>query len=724
MSAALRIALPVPLPNFFDYRLPEDRIPAPGTRVEVPFGKGRRVGVVTALIDDSPLLPEQLKPVERILDPEPLLDAELLASVLWAASYWMGAPGEALSSALPLSLRETGEWPELGEPGWRLSELGQDPASHGTRRGIGLQLLTQLQAASATEGELDVVLPGWRDAGRRLRKAGLLERFESRPEPPPWQPRPGLELNAEQRHAAEQVIGHWGRYQPWVLDGVTGSGKTEVYLALIEAALARNEQVLVLIPEISLAPQTGQRLRARLGIPIDVLHSNLSEGARAKAWMRARSGLARVIVGTRSAVFTPLPRAGLIVVDEEHDGAYKQQEGFRYHARDLALVRARRLGIPVVLGSATPSLESLANVAAGRYRSLPLRQRPGGSKAPSVQLVDVRAQYLEHGLSASLLGQIDATLARGEQVLVFRNRRGYAPVLLCYDCGWHAECPRCQQPMTLHQSPRRLLCHHCDHVMPVPATCPGCGSKALTPQGQGTERLEEVLTARYPDIPVLRVDRETTRRKNSLEDMLGPLHEGGPAILVGTQMLAKGHDLPNLTLVAIVSVDEGLHSIDFRATERLAQLVIQVAGRAGRAAKPGKVMLQTHHPDHPLLRSLLSHGYPAVARELLAERRTLELPPYGHQILVRADAHRADAWQDFLHAAAAALQDRPGFHLAGPMPAPMPVRAGRQRGQLLLEGPRRSLLHLAPSQALGQLRQRPEARKVRWSVDVDPIDLY
>lgn len=724
MPAALRIALPVPLPTFFDYRLPEGALPAPGTRVEVPFGRGQRVGVVTAVVDDSPVAEERLKPVRRVLDAEPLLDAELLASVLWAASYWMGAPGEALSCALPQSLRDSGDWPELGEPCWRLSEQGQDPSRHGSRRGLALQLLQQLQQGSLREEALDTTLPGWRDAARRLRRAGLLERFESLPELEPWQARPGIELNPEQREAAERVIAGWGRYQPYVLDGVTGSGKTEVYLALIEAALARQQQVLVLIPEISLAPQTGQRLRERLGIPVDVLHSNLSEGARAKAWMRARAGRARVIVGTRSAVFTPLPRAGLIVVDEEHDGAYKQQEGFRYHARDLALVRARRLGIPVVLGSATPSLESLANVAAGRYVSLPLRQRPAGIKAPAVQLVDVRAQYLEHGLSARLLGQIDATLARGEQVLVFRNRRGYAPVLLCYDCGWHADCPHCQQPMTLHQSPRRLMCHHCDHVMPVPLTCPDCESGALTPQGQGTERLEEVLAARYPEIPVLRVDRETTRRRHSLEEMLDRLKDGRPAILVGTQMLAKGHDLPNLTLVAIVSVDEGLHSIDFRATERLAQLVIQVAGRAGRAAKPGQVMLQTHHPDHPLLRQLLTQGYPAVARELLAERQMLELPPYGHQILLRADAPRAEAWQEFLQQAATALQGQPGFHLAGPMPAPMPVRAGRQRGQLLLEGPRRRDLHQALGRSLGWLRQQTAARRVRWSLDVDPVDLY
>jgi primosomal protein N' (replication factor Y) len=423
-------------------------------------------------------------------------------------------------------------------------------------------------------------------------------------------------------------------------------------------------------------------------------------------------------------VFTPLPHAGLIIVDEEHDSAYKQQEGFRYHARDLALVRGRALQVPVLLGSATPSLESLANVEAGRYRALHLRSRPAATQPPQVQIVDMRAQRLEHGLSPALLHAVGETVARGEQVLVFRNRRGYAPVLLCHSCGWHAECPRCEHPLTLHAAWRKLVCHHCDLQAPVPSACPACGSQELKPQGQGTERLEEALTAHFPQTPVLRIDRETTRRRDAFEQLLDNLAQDAPAILVGTQMLAKGHDLPNLTLVAIVGVDEGLLSVDFRSGERLAQLVVQVAGRAGRARKPGRVLLQTHHPDHPLLRTLLAQGYASAAKELLAERRQTGLPPYGHQVLLRCEAHQRAAVDAFLSEACAALPDTSKLQIAGPMPAPMPLRAGRQRGQLLIEAANRRDLHAAVRPWSMQLAQLPSARKVRWSLDVDPIDLY
>ena len=431
-----------------------------------------------------------------------------------------------------------------------------------------------------------------------------------------------------------------------------------------------------------------------------------------------------MILGTRSAIFTPLPQGGLIIIDEEHDSSYKQQDGFRYHARDLAVVRARALGVPVLLGSGTPSLESLANVETGRYRSLHLRARPGAVQAPQVQIIDMRGQRLQHGLSPALLAAVAETLERGEQALVFRNRRGYAPVLLCHSCGWHAECSRCERPLTLHAGRRQLICHHCDYHQRLPTTCPSCGASELTAQGQGTERLEETLLARFPQVPVMRVDRETTRRKDAFEQLLAKLGDEQPAILVGTQMLAKGHDLPNLTLVAIVGVDEGLHSVDFRAEERLAQLVVQVAGRAGRARKPGHVLLQTHQPDHLLLRNLLAHGYAAAARDLLAERRLIGLPPYTHQVLLRAEAPRREPVDEFLAAACSTLPPHASLQIAGPMPAPMALRAGQQRGQLLIEADRREVLRgmLRPwQQALTAL---PSARKVRWSLDVDPIDLY
>ena len=725
MPAVLRVALPVPLPTLFDYLPPSAGGEAqPGCRVLVPFGRGKAVGVVVATGAAPAVGAGRLKHALRLLDEQPLLDAELMQTLAWAADYWLGAPGEAYANALPLALREAKPLPPLGEECWSLTIAGRSALDAGSRRGASRALLAELAAGPLSAAELDACQPGWRAAARRLLSASLVERGE-RIASRDVATRTGPPLSAEQQQVVDAVAGDLGRYQPFLLDGVTGSGKTEVYLALIQRVLAQGRQTLLLVPEIGLAPQTLRRLRERLGVAVEVIHSSLAEGERARAWLRARSGEAKVILGTRSAVFTPLPEAGLVIVDEEHDGAYKQQEGFRYHARDLAVVRARALGVPVLLGSGTPSLESLANVEAGRYRALHLRARPGALRPPTVQIVDMRAQRLEHGLSPTLLAAVADTVTRGEQVLVFKNRRGYAPVLYCHACGWHADCPRCDRPMTLHAGRRALVCHHCDHRARVPDTCPSCAATELKPQGQGTERLEEALATRFPDVPVLRIDRETTRRRDAFEHLLDALRdEAKPAILVGTQMLAKGHDLPNLTLVAIAGVDEGLLSVDFRASERLAQQLVQVAGRAGRAAKPGRVLLQTHHPDHPLLRQLLAQGYAAAAQSLLTERRQGALPPYAHQVLLRAEATQRVAVDAFLAEACATLPPEHGLQVAGPMPAPMPLRAGRQRGQLLLEAANRRELHAALRPWAAQLARLPAARKVRWSLDVDPIDLY
>ena len=721
MPAVVRVALPVPLARLFDYLPPAGGV-AVGSRVLVPFGRKKLVGVVVATGVEAAVAGSRLRAVLAVLDDGPLLDAELMQTLAWAADYWLAAPGEAYANALPLALRDPRPLPETAEPRYALTVAGQSARDAGSRRGSSRALLELLVAAPLGAAELDLALPGWRPAARRLLEAGLIE--QRAPEPAAPAPTPAPPLSAEQAAAVEAVTGASGRFQPFLLDGVTGSGKTEVYLALIAQALAAGRQALLLVPEIGLAPQTVRRLRERLGVPVEVLHSNLAEGERARAWLRARNGEARVVLGTRSAVFTPLPQAGLLVVDEEHAGAYKQQEGFRYHARDQAQVRGRALGVTVLLGTATPSLETLANVEAGRYRALHLRARPGAAQPPQVRIVDMRAQRLDHGLSPALLAAVADTVGRGEQALVFRNRRGYAPVLLCHACGWHAECPRCERPMTLHAQRRTLACHHCDRHAAVPPACPACGGAELKAQGQGTERLEEALIARFPDVPVLRIDRETTRRRDAFEQLLQGLAEDAPAILVGTQMLAKGHDLPNLTLVAIVGVDEGLHSVDFRAGERLAQLVVQVAGRAGRARKPGRVLLQTHHPEHPLLRGLLAHGYAAAADALLAERREALLPPYSHQALLRVEAHQRTDVDAFLAEAHAALPDDRALRIAGPMPAPMPLRAGRHRGQLLVEADSRGPLHAALRPWQHVLADLPSARKVRWSVDVDPVDLY
>ena len=635
MPAVLRIALPVPLPTLFDYLPPAAGEAGVGSRVLVPFGRGKRVGVVVAIEAAAAVEGGRLKQVVRLLDDEPLLDAELMQTLAWAADYWLGAPGEAYGNALPLALREAKPLPPIGDEYWSLAAAGHQAHEAGNRRGGSKALLALLATGALSAQELTERLPGWREAARRLAAAGLLERSERPPADHRPPPSPAPQLNEEQQQAVATVGASLGSFQPFLLDGVTGSGKTEVYLALIE-----------------------------------------------------------------------------------------QVDGFRYHARDLAVVRARALGVPVLLGSGTPSLESLANAEAGRYRTLHLRARPGAIRPPQVQIIDMRAQRLEHGMSPALLAAVAETVARGEQALVFRNRRGYAPVLLCHACGWHADCPRCERPLTLHAGRRQLICHHCDYRQRPPQACPTCGAGDLKPQGQGTERLEEALVTLFPQVPVLRVDRETTRRRDAFEQLLETLADDQPAILVGTQMLAKGHDLPNLTLVAIVGVDEGLHSIDFRAGERLAQLVVQVAGRAGRARKPGRVVLQTHQPAHPLLRSLLAQGYAAAARELLAERRLIQLPPYSHQVLLRAESVRREDVDAFLASARAALPQDDSLQIAGPMPAPMPLRAGRHRAQLLLEAQSRRSLHGMLRSWQTALAALPLARKLRWSLDVDPIDLY
>ncbi|MDH4276145.1 MAG: primosomal protein N', partial [Gammaproteobacteria bacterium] len=532
-------------------------------------------------------------------------------------------------------------------------------------------------------------------------------------------------LNSAQQDAVATLTAARG-FQVFLLEGVTGSGKTEVYLAAIAEVLQRGLQAMVLVPEISLTPQTLARFNDRLGVPLAVLHSGLSDGERLHAWLRARSGEARVVVGTRSAVFTPAPDLGLIVVDEEHDHSYKQQEGLRYSARDFALRYAQRMGVPVVLGSATPALESLANVQRQRYQCLELPERAGDAKPPQLTLLDVRRQPMTANIAEPLVMAIRHHLAAGEQVLIFLNRRGYSPVLLCHDCGWVADCPRCHARYTLHQGRGRLVCHHCDSQTGVPTQCPHCTSLDLRPLGYGTQRLEDELAALFPEAALLRIDRDTMRNKGALATAIDQVRSGHAQLLIGTQMLAKGHDFPNVTLVAVLDADQGLYSTDFRATEHLAQLIIQVAGRAGRGTKPGRVVIQTHNPDHPLLQILIHHGYPAYAKAALEERYAARLPPYTHIALARAEATEARAAHDFLRDTLLHVGRPPSamIEVLGPVPAPMERRAGRHRAQMLFSAVERKDLHPWLAAWRAAAAASPAARKVRWSLDVDPVDLF
>ncbi|MDI9238346.1 primosomal protein N' [Lysobacter sp. LF1] len=720
-----RLALPLPLPRLFDYLPPpgDDASAADvGVRVRVPFGSRELVGVVVEVGPAEGDAPELRHALAR-LDPDPVLQGELLESLHWLARYTHAPLGEVLATALPAALRRGEPLPDTHAWAWQLTEGGQT-ARERLRDGRPRRLADHLLAGPLDEDRLDLAFEDWRSAARALAKRGLAERVAVPAVAHAPMPQPGPQLNAEQQAAVEAVHASREGFAALLLDGVTGSGKTEVYLHAIADCLARGRQALVLVPEIGLTPQTLARFRARLGVPVHVLHSALGDGERARTWAAFARGEARVVVGTRSAVFLPLPDAGLIVVDEEHDGSFKQLDGIRYHARDFALVRGKALGVPVLLGSATPSLESLRNAQAGRYAHLRLQQRAGDAQPPAVRICDVRKRPLEAGLSPEMLDTIGHALDADGQVLVFKNRRGYAPVLLCHDCGWSAQCQRCDAPMTVHAGGRRLQCHHCGARGPVPNACPDCGGLALQPQGAGTERIEETLTARFPDVPVLRIDRGTTQRRDALEQALAKFGTQR-GILVGTQMLAKGHDLPNLTLVAVVGVDEGLFSADFRAPEKLAQLLIQVAGRAGRAQRAGEVLLQTHHPGHPLLTTLLSGGYHAFADEELAQRELAGFPPFAHMAMFRAEAKDVAACDAFLRVVREALRAlNAPLDVHGPLPAPMPRRAGFQRMQLLLSAADRRSLHASLDATLPAIYGAPEARRVRWSLDVDPVDLY
>ncbi|WP_269789878.1 primosomal protein N' [Stenotrophomonas sp. Iso1] len=725
----LRIALPVPLPQLFDY-LPPEGSPTPdsgdvGRRLRVPFGPRELVGVVESIGQadgDAPL-----RAALEWLDPSPLIDGELASSLHWLSRYTHAPLGEVIATALPAPLRRGEALPDTHGWAWELTDVGRDGLAK-LRSGTRPQRLAALlHGGAVNEDLLDDQLDDWRSAARALAKRGFAVRVDVPALIPQADTRPGPTPNPQQQTAIDAINGCDG-FQPFLLDGVTGSGKTEVYLQAIRRCLQQGRQALVLVPEIGLTPQMLTRFRSRLGIPVHALHSGLNDNERARVWAAASRGEARVIVGTRSAIFTPLPQAGLIVIDEEHDGSYKQQDGIRYHARDFALVRGKALNVPVVLGSATPSLESLHNARSGRYTHLRLQQRAGDAKPPGVRVFDVRKRPLQDGLSPEVLVGIGQHLKAGSQVLVFKNRRGYAPVLLCHDCGWTAPCKRCSTPlhttpMTVHGGGRRLQCHHCGARQSVPLACPDCASLALQPQGIGTERLEERLLQLFPDYPVLRIDRGTTTRRDALEQTLATLGEQ-PGILVGTQILAKGHDLPKLTLVVVVGIDEGLFSADFRASEKLAQQLIQVAGRAGRAERPGEVWLQTHHPDNALLHTLVNGGYHAFAEAELLQREAAGFPPFAHLGLMRAEAKQVEQANEFLAAVKHLIPGESSVERYGPMPAPMPRRAGFQRTQLLLSAEQRRPLHGLLAQLMPRVYALPQARRVRWSLDVDPMDLY
>ncbi len=732
----LRIAIPSPLRRSFDYLPPEQDGAAPqsGVRIKVPFGKRTVIGILLEFVTESTIPVRRLKRVIEILDEEPVLPPDLLTLLNWGSRYYHHPVGEVLMGALPLLLREGKPALLPGNHIWQLTEAGKtvttNELSRAPRQRVLLSMLKEHTGGLHTR-QLNQHQQNWQPVMKKLKEKGWVQCIESSFLPARAESLSSTAehrpiLNQAQQAAVDSVLESAGRFSVLLLDGVTGSGKTEVYLQIIEQVISSGKQAMVLVPEIALTPQLLDRFLQRFPRPVALLHSSLSSRERLAAWLGSRSGEAAIIIGTRSALFTPVKNLGIIIVDEEHDTSFKQQEGFRYSARDMAIIRARNANVPIVLGSATPSLESLYNAQQKRYLHLSLPERAGGAQPPTFRLLDLRRQPLQEGLSPELLGIMEQHLQTDGQILLFLNRRGFAPTLLCHECGWVGRCRRCDTHLTFHQRERRLRCHHCGAERPVDPRCPDCGSIDLRALGAGTERIEQALQQHFPGIGVARLDRDSTRRKGSMQNVLNEVQQGHKRILIGTQMLAKGHHFPNVTLVGILDTDQGLFSADFRASERMSQLITQVAGRAGRAEKPGLVVIQTNHPEHPLLQQLITHGYQQFANTALKERQEAELPPCCSIALLRAEATAAEKSLDFLRQA---LQTAAPFNsgevfLLGPVPAPMEKRAGRYRAQLLLQSASRAALHRLLDQWMPQLETLKSGRKVRWSLDVDPVDLF
>ncbi len=720
-ATVLQVVFDTPLRQSFDYLAPAGQpLPRPGERVRAPFGRQKAIGLVVAHATSSALPHTRLKPALEAIDTTPIWDEATFGLLRWAADYYHHPLGDVLFGAMPKMLRQ-GQPAVRDEIVWRLSDAGRAALAGGARLGARQSALVTLAGEDgATAAAISAA--GHTAALRALAARGWLESF-ARPEaaPPAGAGQDGPEPTAAQAAAIGSVGSALGGFAAFLLHGITGSGKTEVYLRIIERVLEAGHGALVLVPEIALTPQLVARFRLRLAAPVVALHSSLADGARVEAWRAAAAGRAPVVIGTRSAVFTPIPSLGLVVVDEEHDASYKQQEGFRYSARDLAVARAQRAGCPVVLGSATPSLESLANASAGRYAKLSLPERTGRAGKPRVTVVDLRVNPARDGLSPPALAAIERHLGDGGQVLVFLNRRGYAPAFFCPNCAWTAPCKSCDARLTVHLSRAMLACHHCGAEERMPFACPQCGNE-LAPVGEGTERVEVALAQLFPDAPLVRIDRDVIRRRGDLERALAAVGDGRARILLGTQMLTKGHDFPDVTLVVVMAADQGLFGADFRASERLAQQIVQVAGRAGRGDRPGEVLIQTSYPEHPLLRCLIAGGYEGFAALALEERRAAGWPPYSHLALLRADSpSRAEAFE-FLRAAENVAPAGGGTRprILGPAPAAMERRAGRHRAQLLVESRSRGALQAFLGEWVAAIAALEVPRTLRWSLDVDP----
>ncbi|MDH3325446.1 MAG: primosomal protein N' [Gammaproteobacteria bacterium] len=732
-SPVLQIAIPIPFRKVFEY-LPangDEKIAhlKPGIRVKVQFGRTTKIGIITGIISESTYPREKLKPIIEYLDDVPFFDEQHLNWLLWVSQYYHHPLGETLFTALPVALRKD-KIPKADLiKNWQLiTPVTSSATKNLSRAPKQLALFNWLKIADSpvSKHTLDEKFENWATPMKGLIEKKLVEITTAEPINSKAIYRHGSAptLNDEQHNAVSKVnaaIHHFGAF---LLDGVTGSGKTEVYLNIIEKVIEADQQVLFLLPEIGLTPQLLSRFKSRYGDSISTMHSGMNDTERYKVWNNVRQGNTQILIGTRSAIFTPFKSLGIIIIDEEHDLSFKQQDGLRYSARDIAITRASQLNIPIVLGSATPSLESLSNLRKPTFTHLILKQRAGNALKPRIGTIDLTNQKLDNNLSPQLLNQIKLTLARDEQVLLFLNRRGFAPAMICQDCGWCAVCSRCDRHMTIHHQRQRIICHHCGAERKLPAQCPQCSCIDLRPVGFGTERMEQLLIKLFPETEIIRIDRDTTSRKNAMHTLLAKIDNNKGQILLGTQMLAKGHDFPNVTFVGIIDADQGLFGADMRSAERMAQLITQVAGRAGRGDKPGKVAIQTLHPNHPLLQILINEGYPSFSQSALQERQAAQLPPYTFAAMIRTESTQLGFNFQFLNDIKMIFTEQnSSVELLGPAPSPMERKAGKFRTQLLLLSQSRSQLHQLLGNTLPLLEKLKSAKKVRWSLDVDPMEM-
>jgi primosomal protein N' (replication factor Y) (superfamily II helicase) len=733
----ISVAIAVPVRRIFEYKIEQGSRVSPkvGMRVEVKFAGRIKVGIVLSISQQATFDPNKIKPIERVIDEHPLIDQRLIALANWMQKYYHAPIGEVWQTVLPNLLLKGEECKIARESRWQLTPLGREAIKNSLIAKNAIKQQQALKILELNDSNGGIANNGLSNFGINRAtlqalagKKWVVQDFQSSQEPETISTKTPeqLTLNPQQLNAISEVCNSLSAFKSWLLFGVTASGKTEVYLRIIQKVVEQGKQALILVPEIGLTPQTVRRFQQRFNTPIEMLHSAMSEQQRLQVWLKAKAGISRIIIGTRSALFVPLKDPGIIIIDEEHDSSFKQQQGLRYSARDIAMVRGSQEKFPILLGSASPSVDTLMNVKKGKIGQLKLDQKAMTSQPIKFKVIDLKNQPMKHGLSFALIESISHHLKQQGQVLLFLNRRGYAPVLLCHHCGWSSQCKRCDTHFTYHghsQHSANLQCHHCGSSRKAPDHCPDCLTEEMIPVGLGTERLEESIQLLFPQARVRRIDRDTTRKKQAMSDFISEIKTGQVDILIGTQMLAKGHHFPDVTLVGMVDMDGALYSSDFRAPEYAAQLITQVSGRTGRADKAGEVVIQTHLSEHPMLKQVIQNGYATFAKSALAEREEANLPPASFSALFQAEASQLGAVKQFMQEVKQALNCHPEFEvvLLGPAPAVYTKKAGKYRYQLYLESNTRIHLHQLLDRSLPAIDKLKSANRVKWRMEVDPI---